>query len=309
MDTEIMLPYQDFDINDITLLDYTEKEMHIITSYIELSRHLQEINQLFEIFQYNLKRLLSIYELNNRDTVIRHVPYFEGFSDRIELNALLINYISSGKTLIDSIESCIKTTYSKASTEYTSFRQFLSSVYDNCFSYRLLTRLRDFAQHGHLPVSVIDNIICFDIAQITNTPHFKHNNTILTEMEKFNEQLLLIQKSQSHHVFTLAVAEYTTSMCNVYYRFWLAIYDAFLVKENKLYTLITENPQCIVHRNRNLNGWLFYLIDDTLHTFNTEIDSLSKLSQLTDEAKQIYELEERELNELRKSLRIIKLEE
>lgn len=311
MDTEIMLPYQDFDIdiNDITLLNYTEEGMRVITSYIEITRHTQEIHQLFEVFQYNLKRLLSVYELNNGDTVKRHGPHFEGFSDRIELNALVINYISSGKTLIDSMQACIKTTYSKESTEYISFCKLLSSVYDDCFSYRLLTRLRDFAQHGHLPVSVSDNIMCFDIAQIINTPHFNHNKTILAEMEKFNEELLVMQKSQPHYVFTLAVAEYTTSMCNVYHKFWGVIHDAFVDKECTLRTLIEENPECIVHNNDRMNGWLFYLVDETLHAFNTTDDSLAMLSQHSEEAKQTYELEEIELNELRKSIKIINLEE
>ena len=309
MDTEIMLPYQDVELGAITLLNLTDEDLQIIRSYVEVTRHVQEIKQLFELFRYNLKRLLSTYELNVADTVKRHMPRFGSFSDRIELNALVINYISSGKTLIDSIQACMKVTYSEKSTEYTSFCKFLSSVYDDCFSYRLLTRLRDFAQHGHLPVSVNGTRMCFDIAQIINTPHFNHNKTILGEMEKFNEELLVVKKTQPHYVFTLAVAEYTVSMCNIYHKFWVAIQDAFLTTENKLRTLIEGKPECIVHNNDKMNGWLCYSIDGALHLFNTASDSLAMFSRYMGEAKRICELEEKELNELRKSIRIVKTEE
>ena len=51
MDTEKTLPYPDFDINDITLLDFTDDDLKIIHSYVEITRHVQEIHQLFELFQ------------------------------------------------------------------------------------------------------------------------------------------------------------------------------------------------------------------------------------------------------------------
>ncbi len=309
MDTEKMLPYQDFDIDHITLLDFTDEALQVIQSYVEITRHVQEIHQLFELFQYNLKRLLNVYELNNGDRIKRHGPHLGDFSDRIELNALVINYISAGKTLIDSIESCIKSNYLEDRTKYDAFSKFLSSVYGGCFSYRLLTRLRDFAQHGHLPVSVVDDRVCFDIAQIINTPHFNHNKSILKEMKKFNDELLVVERTQPHHVFTLAVAEYTVSMCNVYHQFWLSIQDAFLEKEKEIRTLIEQVPECIIHKNDSLNGWLFYLLDSTLHTFNTAEDSLAMFAENREEAKRIYELEAKELEAFRRSIRMIKLEE
>ncbi len=309
MDTEKMLPYQDFDLDGITLLDFTNEALQIIQFYIEVTRHVQEIHQLFELFQYNLRRLLSVYELNNGDRVKRHEPYFEGFSDRIELNALVINYISSGKTLIDSVQTCIKSSYSENKTKADKFSASLSSVYDDCFSYRLLTRLRDFAQHGHLPVSVINNIMCFDIAQIIHTPHFNHNKTILEEMKKFNEELLVVQKTQPHYIFTLAVAEYTVSIYNIYHSFWLTVQDVFLSAEKNIRTLIEEAPECVIHKNDSMNGYLFYLTDETLHAFDTSEDSLTMFAHHLDEAKQIHESEAKELNEFRKSIKIKKLEQ
>ena len=52
-----------------------------------------------------------------------------------------------------------------------------------------------------------------------------------------------------------------------------------------------------------MNGFLFYLANDSLHAFNTSEDSLSMFSHHLEEAKQIYELEVNELNELKKTIK------
>lgn len=107
MDTEVMLPYGDFDIEKITLFEYTTDELEAIQSYVEITRHIQEIQQLYLIFRYNQRILLSTYDLNNRDRIKRNRPPFETFDDRTELNALVISFINVGKTLIDSLTTCV----------------------------------------------------------------------------------------------------------------------------------------------------------------------------------------------------------
>ena len=42
----------------------------------------------------------------------------------------------------------------------------VSKIYDTVFSYKLLTRLRDYSQHGHLPVSSEGNSYYFDFVDI-----------------------------------------------------------------------------------------------------------------------------------------------
>ena len=55
MDTEKMLPYDDFNIDNITLYDYTDEGLNCITSFVEITRYIEEIHQLFDIFQYNIR--------------------------------------------------------------------------------------------------------------------------------------------------------------------------------------------------------------------------------------------------------------
>lgn len=170
MDTEQLFPADPQDLDGIAVVEGSPEELTVITSYVEITRAFQEIYQLFNLFRYHLNRLRTTYDLNTGDTINRLTPITEPFSDQIELNALFISYISAGKTLIDAIQTCVCENGSAQTQE--SFRKFTSNLYDQSFSYRLLTRLRDFAQHGHLPISIHNYQMCFDFGQIAYTPPF-----------------------------------------------------------------------------------------------------------------------------------------
>lgn len=96
------------DISKIELPKIEQSEIEIIDEYIEFTRHFQEINQLFHIFQVNMKQLILHYELLEDDTIIKKDKFDIEESDEIIINALFINYISSAKTFIESIEVFLK---------------------------------------------------------------------------------------------------------------------------------------------------------------------------------------------------------
>lgn len=305
MDTEKLLPYDDFNIDNITLYDYTDEGLKYITSFVEITRYIEEIHQLFNIFQYNIRRLLSIYELNNHDKIKRHVPQFEDFSDSTELNALVISLISSGKTLVDAVQACVQSCYSKDSNEYSEFCKILSKEYDNCFSYRFLTRLRDFSQHGHVPVSWDGEAACFDIGQLINTPHFNHNKTILGEMERFCDELLIKEKVQPRHVFSIAIAEFSVSIFKIYYEYWETMGDSFYTSLSNINDLIKQYPETIRHKDKKYDGLLFYQIGNGLHTFYASGLSDKMYVQYLEEAKELKGSEEKELERFRGRVKYI----
>lgn len=299
MDTEKLLPYDDFNIANITLYDYTDEGLNCITSFIEITRYIEEIHQLFDIFQYNIRRLLSIYELNNHDKIKRHVLQFEDFSDSTELNALVISLISSGKTLVDAMQACVQSSYSKDSDVYSKFCKILSVEYDGCFSYRFLTRLRDFSQHGHVPVSWDGEAACFDIGQLINTPHFNHNKTIFGEMERFCDELLIKEKVQPRHVFSIAIAEFSVSIFKIYYEYWKTMGDSFYTSLSNINDLIKQHPEAIKHKDKKYDGYFFYQIGNSLHTFYASGLSDEMYVQYLEEAKELKESEEKELERFR----------
>ena len=190
MNTEmhILKSKLNFDINEMELPILDEEEQLCIGTYVELTRHIQEIDKLFHIFRFNLKNILQCYQLYSNNEIDRKELFEIKEEDEIAINALIINYISSAKTLIESIENCIKNTNLNI---YKDFKdKCLSKSYDNKFYYRFLIRLRDFAQHGHLIVSVYgNNYCCFDLDNIVLTPHFHHNTNLEKELRKMRKEI------------------------------------------------------------------------------------------------------------------------
>lgn len=54
-----------------------------VCKYSELNRHLQEINQLFDVFVFNIERLFSSYVVQSDDCVTRKDGFVTDSSDFI----------------------------------------------------------------------------------------------------------------------------------------------------------------------------------------------------------------------------------
>lgn len=116
MSTEEYILNRNIDINMTKIPNFKDDEIKLIDEYIEFTRHIQEIDQLFHIFKTNLNHLLIHYELWNDDTAIKRCNFDIEESDEIIINALVINYISSARTFVESIEIFLKDRLGKEKT-------------------------------------------------------------------------------------------------------------------------------------------------------------------------------------------------
>lgn len=303
MDTERIIPPSWIEDGDVIFLELDDDELKTVTDYIEIKRHIQEIKQLFDVFRYDMGAMLRVYNLNNSDAIDRNQPASKEYDDRIEINALLISFISAGKTLTDSLKVCIE----KSNSQSDEFAEFLSKIYDSSFYYRLLVRMRDYAQHGHLPISVVDNKFCFDISQILFTPHFNLNKAVKSEMYKIHQQLSK-QGQPAHQVCTLCVAEYTACIAEIYCTFYQYIQKDFLSCCRDMRALLKKSPEYTVQPNARYDGYLFYVAEEMGHAFDTDDDPIQMFNAFKDEAVRFYEDETRELKLLNESVRFIPLE-
>lgn len=305
MDQKKILPFEKFNLDDITIWDYSDEEMKSFIFYVDITNSMEEVHQVFEIFQYNMERLLSVYKLNRNDRIERITPNFRKFNDNTEINALVINLISSGKSLLEAMKLCVQSCYSKESDMDRQFREVLSHEYDNCFSYCFLLRLRDFSQHGHVPVSIDGEKICFDISQLVNTLHFNFNKAILGQMQEFCDELLLKEKVQAHYVFSMAIAEFSVSVFKIYCEYWNVMQEIFYKSLKNISELIQRYPAAIKHRNKKFDNYIFYLIENNLHTFNTSENSEEMYLQYLKEAEVIKKSQEKELKKFRGNIKSI----
>ena len=164
METEQTFRFSE-DFPEPPFSELMEGELEAVKQYVELTRHLQELHQLFQIFKFDLDSFLSRYRVTISGEVFRDNVLADSDDDYIAINAGIISIISAGKTLVESMRTYVRENYGEESKVYSTFETFCSNVYDNAFAYRLLMRLRDYAQHGHLPVNERKGWYGFDLKQ------------------------------------------------------------------------------------------------------------------------------------------------
>lgn len=279
----------DKELDGVKYIGSLDDRVHYIMDYIEITRHLQEIYQWFDIFNYNLQCI--------KESVDHH--------NSIAINSNMISLLSAGKNLVDSLEICMKNNNVEKYDEFK--RQCLSKEYDSCFSYRFLIKLRNFTQHSHIPISCLENDICLDLRQIYNTPHYNFNEklkkevyVLMKEIESNNENSLLS--------LPLTVISYVQSVYRIYKRFLSIIRLELIDKRKKCYKIFEDSPELI--SNDKYNGFVFYQLSEDnkgLHTFNINDDPEGLLIQRKNEVIDCLNQENETMKRLSKHLVPIKL--
>lgn len=234
------------------------EENIIINNHVLMAEHLLEIYQLFEVFIFNYNNLSVYYGLKNTDKLERNLITDMEINDDIAINALVISILSSGVTLIEGIENFFKAYNAKSL--YEDFKNnYISKKYSEKFHYRLLTKLRNYALHGHLIVSVDENgAYCFDLNHILNVQHFSHN-------KKFEKELAILCKDVLNEFdtlpliqFTISIAEYKLTIIEIYVEFLNTIESALDKSLEEVAQLISRDSSIIYKSDDRLNGCIFY---------------------------------------------------
>ncbi len=289
------------DMNQVHPADMDDKELGSVRKYVEITRHIQEIDNLFHVFRFNLKSILHYYVLLYSDKIERKIAYDHETSDCVAINALTINFISSGKTLMESIENFLKINDGELYEEFK--KNYLSKEYDGNFQYRFLLRLRDYAQHGHLPVSMnFDNKYCFDLNHILLTPHFNHNPTIKNEMEDIKDKIYEQFSDYPYIVLTRSLAEFNICITRNYLEFLKKIRKLLHDSVDDIKSLLEKRPKIINKSSDGFDGYVFYEITDgTLHAFNTKDNPQKMLSQYKNFVSKVLKEEQAELDKMNAS--------
>lgn len=261
MDTEITVML-DEEFDGFQYEELSKEHLEIVKKYIELTRHIQEIHSLFSEFIFNIKCLQRNYVLMNSGNVSRTKICPEDLDDYIAINAYINSIISSGRTLTESIESYIKCNYKDAPEVVKSFLDFYHGVYDGSFSYRLLTRLRDYAQHGHLPVSQFQHNYFFDLIQIATKPHYTHNKLLLQQIEEISAEILKKYNNTPTLSITLTFAEYVAKVLLIYDRF-IHTSESMIKDHNKeFHKVVNSNPQNMANSDGTFSDLFIYEISN-----------------------------------------------
>lgn len=147
-------------INGIRIL--AVEEFEIISKQIYNLEKFHNEDALYNLIKLNyqdLKERCDFY-LNQYN----ENPFFDfsRFSHQfIDINRIVLNLLSSIRTYLDHNETNLKRNFGKESIEFKMFKKLTSECFNNYFSYRFLSKLRNYSQHCGLPtgsMSIVNNV-------------------------------------------------------------------------------------------------------------------------------------------------------
>lgn len=263
MDTEKMFLTDDG--FNLVYEELAEEDLKTARHFIETTRHMQEIHQLFQILKKDIDNLQNEYVLKNNGNVFREQNPANSEADYISVNSHIINIISAGRTLVESMECYIENN-SDVGDVKQKYLDFYHNTYDSSFAYRLLIRLRDYSQHGHLPVSSMGNNYCFDLIQIANKPHYNHNKTLKKQMKSIIDEILEKYHNTPTISITETLAEYVVKLLAIYKMFWYQTEKELTEACTKFQTVVSCYPDNIIKEQEGLNGLFIYdVVDSNAH--------------------------------------------
>lgn len=245
--------------------ELAEEDLKTARHFIEITRHMQEIRQLFLILKNDIDNLQKEYVLMNNGNVFREQKSANNEADYISVNSYIINIISAGRTLVESMECYIKNN-SDIGDAKQKYLDYYHNTYDSSFAYRLLIRLRDYSQHGHLPVSSTGNNYYFDLIQIANKPHYNHNKTLKKQMKSIIDEILEKYHNTPTISLTETLAEYVVKLLAIYKMFWYQTEKELTEACTKFQTVVSCYPDNIIKEQEGLDGLFIYdVVDGNAH--------------------------------------------
>lgn len=137
----------------IDIIRYLSKiEFESYTQSIEKLNLYQKQNSLFDIVKLNYEDFQSkirYYKIKEDYKTDENIEIY------IDLNRLILNCLFAIRTYQDHVETRLKKEFGVKSEEYQLYKNLTNTCYDENFSYRFLTKLRNYSQHCGLPTGSI----------------------------------------------------------------------------------------------------------------------------------------------------------
>lgn len=278
------------DCDKLFIPKINDNEKEIFNIYIELTRHIIELNKLFHIYRCNFNMLHSHFEMYTNDLIKEKKTNTNEESTYIQINTLTINLISSAKTLVESIETFFKVNqYSEKAKNFK--KSILSQVYDTVFPYRFLLQLRNYSQHGHLPLCIEKNRVYFDPYEIVVTPHYKMTGLVKKEILILQEDIYKIYRTHTRISFTITIAEFNTKVTEIYFKFIRDSLPIVITYDEKVKKIIKRHPELIIKSGKFKNMVIYDYIDQMFHMFSTKSNDVDMIKEFKSEAKDILDIE------------------
>lgn len=306
MDTERIITRKD-QFPEFSYTELSSEELSEANYHVEITRHLQEIHYLFLMFQYGLDCIGDKYVLMSDGKVLSNRKPAVSVEDYIAINAMVNNLISAGRTLVESMECYVKENYPEGNENRERYMKFYHDTYDSSFSYRFLIRMRDYSQHGHLPVNQNTSWYGFDLYQVLNKPHYRHNAQIKQQLENAVKEIQDIYGDIPRLSLAMTLAEFASCLLSIYYQFWVSVEATLTASEERFKNLIGKHPENInVVGEENVSLFIYDVSKDGVaHVVTTGDDTCEMLGSFKSEAKAAADFYMNSWNELKRGTLVL----
>ncbi|EOH86341.1 hypothetical protein [Enterococcus pallens] len=281
----------------IEFANITDEERELFRYYVEQVRHFEELFSLYNIFKNNQNLLLENFILQTDDTITFNKNIELPDKDlQMQINTYTINFLSSGNALMESVEVYVKACMGEETHE--DFRKKVSGkIYDNHLPYRWLRYLRNYSQHGHLPVEVTAKRACFNLDDIVFKKHTKKmNKAVRKEMLDIRTNILSETGGNPLISYTITIAEMTLYILKMYFEFLIYIKEDIKDTYEKVQRVIIDKEKIV------FEGSVFYDEDETLtHCFDPDDNRIARFSEVKKIVRQHLRSEENEVSKLKRS--------
>lgn len=187
-----------------------------------------------------------------------------------------------------------------------NYNLYVSKKYDESFNYRFLINLRDYMQHGYLPVSFCDGRYSFDPDQILDVPHFNVKNKLKNDLENFIKELEVPDQTNPHIALTFAISSFVVTVTDIYRKFLYYFQRPVSSSYNEIKELIKEKPSIVCNYHKDFEGHIIYDIEeDGFHAFNSKDNPNNMINDYAKRCAEIYNDEKAVYDELRTHFKFV----
>lgn len=186
--------------------------------------------------------------------------------DFILINTLLINYLSTSKMFIDIVEHF-------DNSLYDDIHSFTSNKYDSSFYYQLMTELRNFSLHGHLPVYYNDNRYSFNLHYILEEgKKYNFNKTRKAKIKKISQQIREKHNDIANISFSRTLVEYHKVIIEIFEHFFTINTPNFSKEYDNFRKIIDK------YKDKEQDDSVCMLLEDSLHIVNTSDEMIESFN-------------------------------
>lgn len=215
----------------------------VFRTFIEEERHFQEITQLYQMMLFDLEQIFLNFKLSFNDVVT--LVQGEEMSI-VNLNALFRNSISAARSLIDSLD-----VYDRVYVSEEGYfkSNYISRAYDEHFEYRLVDYLRNYYQHGHVPVSFDGLRIYFQMSEILDVSHMKINEKLKQQLNAIQDELMGYGAMDTRVAVVPTLYKYFLLIHTLVYEFFNYLYHHRQERFEQVKNILSFHPEYITDMN------------------------------------------------------------